>query len=423
MNDTAHHPWIISKNNGTVLEGHCNCMAGLGESYTHVAALLFAIEASVRIRESKTCTEEKAYWMLPSSLDKVSYSPVSDIDFTAPQSKRRHLDSKIQGKVVQEANTQPSTKVPIPPPTKNDIEAFYKCISQNKHKPAILALVEPYSDDFVPSSLKKSIPKAVTEISDEKTCSLSYEELVLHCKRIDLGLTEEKITTVEKETRQQSNCRLWFQLKAGRVSSSTMKSCCRTTIDKPSMSLIKKICYPEAYRFSTEATRWGCTHEKVACEAYKNIMKNKHTHFTVKDSGFIMSKEYQFMGASPDGMTDCSCCGLGCLEIKCPLCLHDSVVDIGLEKNGFCLIKCDEGTNMQLSRKHSYYYQVQSQVNVCKEASFVDFVLWTEKSIFIERILPDREMWEQTVHEACSFFYKCILPELVDKYFTRKQAT
>jgi len=77
MNDTALHPWIISKNNGTVLAGHCNCMAGLGESCTHVAALLFAIEASVRIRQSKTCTEEKAYWMLPSSLNKVSYSPVS----------------------------------------------------------------------------------------------------------------------------------------------------------------------------------------------------------------------------------------------------------------------------------------------------------------------------------------------------------
>ena len=105
-------------------------MAGLGESCTHVAALLFAIEASIRIRESKTCTEKKAYWMLPSSLDKVSYSPVSEIDFTAPQSKRRYLDSKIQGKVVQEANIQSSTKVPIPPPTKSDIDAFYKCIDQ-----------------------------------------------------------------------------------------------------------------------------------------------------------------------------------------------------------------------------------------------------------------------------------------------------
>ena len=80
-------------------------------------------------------------------------------------------------------------------------------------------------------------------------------------------------------------------------------------------------------------------------------MKNKHTNFTVKDSGFVMSKEYPFMGASPDGMTECSCCGIGCLEIKCPLCPHDSVVDIGLEKKGFCLIKCDGGYKYAIVQK------------------------------------------------------------------------
>ena len=60
------------------------------------------------------------------------------------------------------------------------------------------------------------------------------------------------------------------------------------------------------------------------------------------------------MGASPDGFTDSSCCGLGCPEIKCPLCLNDSVVDIGLEKKGGCLVRCGQGTHMQFSRTHSY---------------------------------------------------------------------
>jgi hypothetical protein len=42
-------------------------MAGLGEACTHIAALLFAIEASVKLRDSKTVTEEKTYWLLPTS--------------------------------------------------------------------------------------------------------------------------------------------------------------------------------------------------------------------------------------------------------------------------------------------------------------------------------------------------------------------
>ncbi len=38
MNDTALHPWVIAEKDGKLLAGHCNYMAELGESCTHVAA-------------------------------------------------------------------------------------------------------------------------------------------------------------------------------------------------------------------------------------------------------------------------------------------------------------------------------------------------------------------------------------------------
>ena len=116
MNVTPLHPWLIAEKNGKILAGHCNCMAGLGESCTHVAALLFAIEAAVRIRETKTVTAEKAYWVLPSSLDKVPYSPVSDIDFTSPQTKMKTLDNDIdQGAKTQAKRpTKPANRIPHP---------------------------------------------------------------------------------------------------------------------------------------------------------------------------------------------------------------------------------------------------------------------------------------------------------------------
>ena len=44
---------------GNTLAAHCNCMAGLGESYSHIDAVLF-YEYATRIRDSTTCTEEKA---------------------------------------------------------------------------------------------------------------------------------------------------------------------------------------------------------------------------------------------------------------------------------------------------------------------------------------------------------------------------
>ena len=90
-------PWVIAKNDGIILSGqcHCTCMAGLGESCTHVAALLFLIDATVRIRDSKTPTESKAYWLLPSSLKSVEYKEVKDIDFTSSKSLKKKLDVAI----------------------------------------------------------------------------------------------------------------------------------------------------------------------------------------------------------------------------------------------------------------------------------------------------------------------------------------
>ena len=126
MNETPLHPWLIAEKNGKILAGHCNCMAGLGESCTHVAALPFAIEAAVRIRETKTVTAEKAYWVLPSSLDKVPYSPVSDIDFTSPQTKKKTIDKDID----QGAKTQ--AKRPIKLESFFDFENYGEFRSEQK---------------------------------------------------------------------------------------------------------------------------------------------------------------------------------------------------------------------------------------------------------------------------------------------------
>ncbi|WAR08655.1 hypothetical protein MAR_018613, partial [Mya arenaria] len=57
--------WIIAEGNSKVLSSHCDCMAGFGESCIHVAALLFASDGTVQIRNSWTVTQEPAYWLLP----------------------------------------------------------------------------------------------------------------------------------------------------------------------------------------------------------------------------------------------------------------------------------------------------------------------------------------------------------------------
>ena len=46
-----------------VLAAHCDCMAGLGESCSHIAAILFKIEAAVRGGStSSACTDDPRQW-------------------------------------------------------------------------------------------------------------------------------------------------------------------------------------------------------------------------------------------------------------------------------------------------------------------------------------------------------------------------
>ena len=40
LNDKPHTPWIISMVDGKILAAHCDCMAGLGETCSHVSSLL-----------------------------------------------------------------------------------------------------------------------------------------------------------------------------------------------------------------------------------------------------------------------------------------------------------------------------------------------------------------------------------------------
>ncbi|XP_035684496.1 uncharacterized protein LOC118421346 isoform X1 [Branchiostoma floridae] len=64
VTETPHNPWVcLTKKEGYVMAAHCTCMAGLGEVCSHVAALLFAVEASRSLQEKRTsCTSRKAVW-------------------------------------------------------------------------------------------------------------------------------------------------------------------------------------------------------------------------------------------------------------------------------------------------------------------------------------------------------------------------
>ncbi|XP_046856173.1 uncharacterized protein LOC124449282 [Xenia sp. Carnegie-2017] len=221
MSEKPLTPWVVCEKNGKVLTAHCDCMAGIGESCSHVASLLLAVEAGARKRDSLTVTDKKAYWVLPSAVKAVPYA----------------------------------------------------------------------------------------------------------------------------------------KFRAGRVTASRFKAACRTNRDSPSKSLITSICYPKLKKFSTAETRWGCQHEEVAKDEYRKWLNTNHENVSVTNSGFWIHLTHGFLGASPDGLVSCQCCGTGICEIKCPFCHKDETIETSTDDRLFCIEVKSDGTK-QLKRTHAYYYQV-----------------------------------------------------------------
>ena len=68
----------------------------------------------------------------------------------------------------------------------------------------------------------------------------------------------------------------------------------------------------------------GCDHEDTAHQVYVDQMQQEHSKFDCFCGGLIISEEFPFIAATPDGISRCACCGEGVVEIKCPYCTKDS---------------------------------------------------------------------------------------------------
>jgi len=116
--------------------------------------------------------------------------------------------------------------------------------------------------DNVPKPLSNSLFK-------EECIQLDYIELLQQCQQISLEVTPGECQAIETLTRKQSQSKVWYQQRAGRITASNPKSACKTNTAKPAKSLVKYTCYPEAQKFSTAATRWRREHEGRTRKAYQ----------------------------------------------------------------------------------------------------------------------------------------------------------
>ena len=152
-------------------------------------------------------------------------------------------------------------------------------------------------------------------------------------------------------------------------------------------------------------------------------MKKTHCNFTLTRCGLFINDKHPFLHATPDFLTSCDCCGLGCGEVKCPISLRDYDFEkYTLEKNA-CLEKVD--SVFCLKRHHNYYFQVQQQLFTLIDRKHFDFAVCAispdrKPQIVKERVYPDSKHWDTVVPKLEAFWRVCILPEILGRWYTRK---
>ena len=162
----------------------------------------------------------------------------------------------------------------------------------------------------------------------------------------------------------------------------------------------------------TAATRYGVEMESEARKQYIDYQTRRGYPVQTLRTGLVISTDNPWLAASPDDrvVDQQSSPQLGLAEYKNPYSAKSMTITEACHNiQSFCLGK--KGEEHQLKRSHNYYYQIQCQL-YCNKLSWCDFVLRTEKELFVERIQIDQQWWDKQLAKLKLFYFEALLPEL-----------
>lgn len=234
-------------------------------------------------------------------------------------------------------------------------------------------------DDDTPEML----PLPLSHIYREENRTLSNDDLegyliaVYDC----LTISQPEADFLERSTRKQSRSEAWKIHRMGRLTASLFH---RVATLKDSTSPTSLISHIMGYSssISTTAMKWGIDHEEEARREFIGLEQQNHKNFSVRKSGLVVNNSWPYLGATPDGIAECSCCDRSVVEIKCPYKYRFSDIGQALCDKDFCI----DRSNM-LKSTHSYYYQLQGQMAIADVPS--GYLLCGQQSQYSSRKLNE----------------------------------
>ena len=126
----------------------------------------------------------------------------------------------------------------------------------SNNRPLALSLFSKYSGAFHHKQTVPKLPKSLrtfyctSSVGQKEDTSMVYEE----------HITAADMTYIEKSTIDQSNCLAWHKVRLGRIRASVAHDVLHTNQEKPSKSVILKIC-TASKTIKSPAISWGKSNE------------------------------------------------------------------------------------------------------------------------------------------------------------------
>ena len=142
---------------------------------------------------------------------------------------------------------------------------------------------------------------------------------------------------------------------------------------------------------------------KVRCEG--------HPALQVSPYGLNLMTSVTYLAASTNGkvLDPSHSPPEGLLEIRCPFSIDGELITglapsaiVSRYGNKFYLSERDDG-RLALDRQSHCYEQVQGELVVCGR-EWCDFVVWTQQSLFVERIQFEPDYWKSLFSLLENFF-------------------
>ncbi|XP_021353601.1 uncharacterized protein LOC110450420 isoform X2 [Mizuhopecten yessoensis] len=371
----------------------------------HCVALLFALSASCdrhKDRSTEVGTDVACVWDNPRR--------------TTTPLEIEHIDTRVNKvtpvpKSATASNYNPMVRTECLSKRQVEKEVYLLC---KKSDSVLLQTLDPPSDDD--SSDDEIFPPTLTEIADTVKGNVDATNL-LASKVISTHSDVKTVQRIEEMTRGQADNIDWFAYRTGRVTASIFSSVLHFRFNEnyDNYILKKVMCPPPPVMSSRsgapEILRFGKDHEPIARSLYSTQYASNHKKSTVRECDFFVDTDHPFMGASPDGLVCCKCCGKGLLEVKCSYTFRDSTPQDACADAHYHLYS-DDANVIHLKKDSPWYIQFHGQMGVCK-LKWCDLVFYTKKAFAVERIHFDPEIYEHIVEKSKRFWDKYVTKALL----------